>query len=222
MHYLLSFLEGIITFISPCLLPMLPVYISYFAADTESKSKKTAVINSISFVLGFTVVFVALGAFSGILGSLLLVYSRQVYLVSGLLIILFGLSVLGIIKLPLLNIFNKSNGQGKKRGVLSSFVFGLVFSVCWTPCVGAFLGSALILAATSGNAVQGIIMLLLYSLGLGIPFIISALLLDKLKTSFDFIKRHYKVINTISGIVLIILGILIATNIISVFYSWVI
>ncbi len=222
MHYLLSFLEGIITFISPCLLPMLPVYISYFAADTESKNKKTAVINAIAFVSGFTVVFVALGAFSGVLGSLLLVYSRQVYLVSGLLIILFGLSVLGIIKLPVLTIFNKSNGQGKKRGVLSSFVFGLVFSVCWTPCVGAFLGSALILAATSGNAVQGIIMLLLYSLGLGIPFIISALLLDKLKTSFDFIKRHYKVINTISGIVLIILGILIATNIISIFYSWVI
>ncbi len=222
MQYILSFLEGIITFVSPCLLPMLPVYISYFAAGESSNDKKTAIKNSIAFVLGFSVVFIALGAFSATLGSLLLRYSDIVYLVSGIIIILFGLSVLGVIKLPILTIFNKANGGGKKRGVLSSFVFGIIFSVCWTPCVGAFLGSALILAAASGNVWQGVIMLALYSLGLGIPFILSAFLLDRLKSSFDFIKRHHKIINTISGIILIILGILIATNIISIFYSFVI
>ncbi len=210
MDYLITFLEGIIAFISPCMLPLLPIYISYFAGGQEN-SKKT-VKNAIGFVLGFTVVFVLLGAFAGTLGSILVRYSKWINIVAGGIIIVFGLSYMGIIRLSLLS---KSSNLEYKRlepGFLSSALFGIIFSIGWTPCVGAFLGSALMLAATSQEGYKGVLMLLSFSMGLGIPFIISALILDKLKGVFDFIKRNYKIINIISGVLLIILGIAMMTG----------
>lgn len=210
MDYLITFLEGIIAFISPCMLPLLPIYISYFAGGQEN-SKKT-VKNAIGFVLGFTVVFVLLGAFAGTLGSILVRYSKWINIVAGGIIIVFGLSYMGIIRLSFLS---KSSNLEYKRlepGFLSSALFGIIFSIGWTPCVGAFLGSALMLAATSQEGCKGVLMLLSFSMGLGIPFIISALILDKLKGVFDFIKRNYKIINIISGVLLIILGIAMMTG----------
>lgn len=210
MDYLITFLEGIIAFISPCMLPLLPIYISYFAGGQEN-SKKT-VKNAIGFVLGFTVVFVLLGAFAGTLGSILVRYSKWINIVAGGIIIVFGLSYMGIIRLSFLS---KSSNLEYKRlepGFLSSALFGIIFSIGWTPCVGAFLGSALMLAATSQEGYKGVLMLLSFSMGLGIPFIISALILDKLKGVFDFIKRNYKIINIISGVLLIILGIAMMTG----------
>lgn len=209
MQYFIAFLEGIITFVSPCLLPMLPVYLSYFAGGGEKDTKKT-LINSLGFVLGFTVIFMLLGALAGTLGQLLRQYSVAVNLVSGLIVILFGLNFLGVLKL---NIF-KSAGFEKRRqtGFFSSVLFGAVFSIGWTPCVGAFLGSALLLAATRGHVLEGMLMLLVYSLGLGIPFLISAILIEKLKGAFNFIKRHYGIINAVSGGLLVLIGILMATG----------
>lgn len=209
MQYFIAFLEGIITFVSPCLLPMLPVYLSYFAGGGEKDTKKT-LINSLGFVLGFTVIFMLLGALAGTLGQLLRQYSVAVNLVSGLIVILFGLNFLGVLKL---NIF-KSAGLEKRRqtGFFSSVLFGAVFSIGWTPCVGAFLGSALLLAATRGHVLEGMLMLFVYSLGLGIPFLISAILIEKLKGAFNFIKRHYGIINAISGCLLVLIGILMATG----------
>lgn len=210
MDYLITFLEGIIAFISPCMLPLLPIYISYFAGGQEN-SKKT-IKNAIGFILGFTVVFVLLGAFAGTLGSILVRYSKWINIVAGGIIIVFGLSYMGIIRLSLLS---KSSNLEYKRlepRFLSSALFGIIFSIGWTPCVGAFLGSALMLAATSQEGYKGVLMLLSFSMGLGIPFIISALILDKLKGVFDFIKRNYKKINIISGVLLIILGIAMMTG----------
>ena len=209
MQYFIAFLEGIITFVSPCLLPMLPVYLSYFAGGGEKDTKKT-LINSLGFVLGFTVIFMLLGALAGTLGQLLRQYSVAVNLVSGLIVILFGLNFLGVLKL---NIF-KSAGLEKRRqtGFFSSVLFGAVFSIGWTPCVGAFLGSALLLAATRGHVLEGRLMLFVYSLGLGIPFLISAILIEKLKGAFNFIKRHYGIINAVSGCLLVLIGILMATG----------
>ena len=156
MQYLISFLEGIITFISPCLLPMLPIYVSYFAGGGERSTART-LRGALGFVLGCTL-------------------------------------------------------ERRDLGFFSALVFGVVFSVGWTPCVGAFLGSALALASQQGHVLAGMLMLLLYSLGLGLPFILSALLIDKLKTAFDWIKRHYGVINTVCGALLVLIGVLMATG----------
>lgn len=210
MQYFISFLEGIITFISPCLLPMLPVYISYFAGGNTKNTRKT-LLCATGFVFGFTIVFIALGALAGTLGSLLKKYQTAVNIISGVIVILFGLNYSGILKL---NLFrgSKRNFDTDNLNFFSSLLFGIIFSLGWTPCVGAFLGSALMMASQQGKALTGMLMLLAYSLGLGIPFILSAVLIQKLKTTFDFIKRNYAVINTVSGILLILVGIMMATG----------
>ncbi len=219
MDYVLSFLEGIITFISPCLLPMLPIYVSYFAGqDTEGK-KQRALVNALGFVLGFTVVFVALGAFAGTLGRLLIEYRTAVNVVGGIIVILFGLNFLGLIRIPFLNANRQMQINTANMGFFTSALFGVVFSVGWTPCVGAFLGSALMLAAQSGESRRGVLMLLCFSLGLGIPFVACAVLIDRLKAAFDFIKRHYRVINIISGGLLVVVGLLMATGYMGYFLS---
>lgn len=210
MQYIISFLEGIITFISPCLLPMLPIYITYFVGGGQRKWQKT-LVGALGFVSGFTTVFVAMGALAGTIGSFLVKYQMAVNIVSGLIVILFGLNFLGVIKW---NLFrgNMKEVNTDNMNFFSAALFGIVFSIGWTPCVGAFLGSALMLASSQGSVLIGVLMLLCYSLGLGIPFIISALLIEQLKTAFDFIKKHYNIINKISGILLIIMGILMATG----------
>lgn len=210
MQYFISFLEGIITFISPCLLPMLPIYISYFAGSDTKNTKKT-LTGALGFVLGFTLVFISLGALAGTVGSFLKEYQTAVNVISGLIVIVFGLNYLGIFKL---NIFrgSKINFDTHNLNFFSSILFGIIFSIGWTPCVGAFLGSALMMASGQGKALTGMLMLLSYSLGLGIPFILSAVLIQKLKTTFDFIKRNYRIINLISGILLMIVGIMMATG----------
>ena len=210
MQYAIAFLEGIITFISPCLLPMLPIYISYFAGGGERNSRKT-LAGALGFVLGFTMVFVALGALAGTLGSFLAKYQTAVNILTGAAIILFGLNYLGIFRW---NLFQGGKGRmvSSELGFVSAMLFGIIFSVGWTPCVGAFLGSALMLASQQGQVLVGMGMLLAYSLGLGIPFVLSAVLIDKLTSTFDFIKRNYKIINVICGSFLILVGILMATG----------
>lgn len=210
MQYFIAFLEGVVTFISPCLLPMLPVYVSYFAGGTQRKTVKT-LKNALGFVFGFTVLFVLMGALAGTLGGFLIKYKSVVNIITGLVVVFFGLNYLGVFKFNLFKGFNSSVNK-QNLGFFSSFLFGAVFSIGWTPCVGAFLGSALMLASQQGKVLTGIIMLLFYSLGLGIPFVISALLIDKLKNTFNFIKRNYKIINIISGSLLCIVGVLMMTG----------
>ncbi len=210
MQYVISFLEGIITFISPCLLPMLPVYISYFAGGGERTSRRT-LVNALGFVLGFTILFTAMGALAGTLGSFLIKYQTAVNIISGIIVIFFGLSYLGVFRI---NLFRGSrfSMDSDSMSFFSSVIFGVIFSVGWTPCVGAFLGSALMLASQQGHVLTGVIMLLCYSLGLGIPFLISAVLIDKLKSAFTFIKKNYRIINIICGVLLILVGVLMATG----------
>lgn len=209
MQYLISFLEGIITFLSPCLLPMLPIYLSYFAGGGERTLRKT-LTGAFGFVFGFTAVFVAMGALAGTIGSLLKAHQAAVNVISGLVVIFFGLNYLGVFKVNLFHGSSRAAAAG--TGFFSSVLLGIVFSVGWTPCVGAFLGSALMLASQQGHAAEGMAMLLAYSLGLGIPFLLSAVLIDYLKSAFDQIKMHYGVINKLSGGLLILVGILMATG----------
>ena len=210
MQYVISFLEGMITFISPCLLPMLPIYISYFAGGGERTVRKT-LTGAIGFVAGFTVVFVAMGALAGSVGSFLKEHQTAVNVISGFVVIFFGLNFLGVFKL---NLFKGSGRTMKPSGMgfFSALLFGVIFSLGWTPCVGAFLGSALLLASQQGHVAEGMLMLLAYSLGLGIPFVVSAVLIDYLKSAFNWIKRHYGIINKICGGLLILIGILMATG----------
>ena len=205
MEFAITFLEGFISFISPCMLPLLPLYISYFAGGADKKHK--VFLRALSFVLGFTVVFSLLGLFAGTLGAFLREYRTAVNIVGGALIILFGLSYLEVIKLP----FFKGIRNGRTADtVVSAFLFGIVYSVSLTPCIGAFLGSALALAGASGTALRGVLLLVTYSLGLGVPFLISALLIERLNTAFTFIKKNYRVINIVCGSFLILIGILMA------------
>ena len=210
MEYLIVFLEGIITFLSPCLLPMIPVYVSFFMGGGERSAVKT-VRNACGFVLGYSAVFVTLGVFASAVGTLLRRYQTVLNLVTGCIVILLGLNYLGILKW---NLF--SGGVGKADTSEMTFskavLFGIVFAVGWTPCVGTFLGSALMLAGRQGSVGKGTLMLVLYSLGLGIPFIVSALLIDQLKTLFGWVKQHYGLLNRIAGILLVIVGVLMASG----------
>ncbi len=210
MQYAIAFLEGIITFISPCLLPMLPIYVSYFAGGGERSTGKTLKIAA-GFVLGFTLVFTAMGALAGTAGGFLRQYRTAVNLISGLVVILFGLNYLGVLRFHLFR-GSGTSMETRELGFLSAVLFGMIFSLGWTPCVGAFLGSALMLASQQGSALTGTLMLLIYSLGLGVPFLLSAVLIDKLKAAFDWVKRNYRVINAVCGAFLVAVGVLMATG----------
>lgn len=218
MQYLITFLEGIITFVSPCLLPMIPIYISYFAAGKESPGA-TVLKNALGFVCGFTVVFIAMGALASSVGAFFVEHAPAVNAVCGAVVILFGLYFLGYIKI---NLFRgaKNSMAGRTLGFFSSMAFGVVFSVGWTPCVGAFLGSALMLASTQGSVGTGIAMLLCYSAGLGIPFVLAAVLIDKLKGAFNAIKRHYGTVNAVCGWFLVAVGVLMATGVLGKFLTF--
>ena len=215
MQYIITFLEGIISFISPCMLPLLPLYISYFAGKADKKQH--ILIRAGAFVLGFTIIFTALGLFAGTLSTFLIHYQQIIHIVCGIIVILFGLSYLEIIHIPFFKGMQKAR---EITSVFSSFVFGMIYSVSLTPCVGAFLGSALMLASTSGGALKGALLLLTYSLGLGIPFLISAILIDRLNSVFTFIKKHYNIVNLASGIFLILIGIAMILGFMNQIMAW--
>ena len=170
-RFAVTFVEGIISFISPCMLPMLPIYVSYFAGGADKKHK--VFLRALCFVAGFTVVFSLLGLFAGTVGKFLSEYRTAVDVVCGVIVIFFGLSYLGVIKLPF---FKGMDGAREAGSMISAFLFGMIYSVSLTPCVGAFLGSALAMAANSSSSATGTLLLVTYSLGLGVPFVISAVL----------------------------------------------
>ncbi len=221
MEYILSFLEGIITFISPCILPMFPIYLSYFAGNTvedditddsdgssKEKSKNSRNIrNVLGFTLGFTLVFTALGTFAGSAGRFLKDHSTAINIIAGIIVILFGLHFTGLLRIKFLDRSRSIEYKKSKLGFFSSLLFGIVFSLGWTPCVGVFLGSALMLAATQGSVLKGTLMLFVYSLGLALPFLLSAIFIERLKSTFAFIRKNYKVINLVAGVLLIVVGI---------------
>ena len=229
MDYLILFLEGIITFVSPCILPMIPIYITYFMGDQDAANQESgltlrnpALKNSIGFVLGFTTVFVLLGAAAGSIGRFVFTHGQIFNIITGVVMVLFGLNYIDVINIKFLKRTHKIDYRAGSFKFSKSVLFGMVFSIGWSPCVGAFLGSALMIAANSQTMLKGSLMLFVYSLGLGVPFILSSLLINSLKSTFDFIKRNYRIINNISGIFLILVGIMMMTGIFTkliVFFS---
>jgi cytochrome c-type biogenesis protein len=216
--YFLTFLEGFLTFISPCILPMLPIYFLYLAGQSGkaeislASNKHRLFINSIGFVIGFTIVFTVLGATVTSLGHFLSNHRVILEKISGFAMILFGLNFTGIIKLRLLNLENRFDFKFKKLRFLTSIVFGIVFGLGWTPCLGAFLGSALAIASNSKTILEGILLLLFFSIGLGIPFIITSVIFEKISDAFRQIQKYSRVISIVSGVLLIVAGILVFTG----------
>jgi len=207
MAYLLTFLEGILAFLSPCVLPLLPIYVSYFAAGEADGRRMRR--NALGFALGLVLVFVAMGAIVSLIG--IHIPPRPLEIVAGSLLILFGLHYVGVFRIPALSRNHGTALSAERLRSLSfpwAVIFGAVFALCWTPCVGPLLGAALMKAALAGTVIEGIVLLFLFALGLGLPFLFSALLIDQLKGAFAAIKRHYATINRICGILLIAMGLL--------------
>lgn len=202
MEYVFTFLEGIASFISPCLLPMLPIYISYFIGEKENNYK-----NAVGFVLGFTIVFVILSIFASTLGIIISKYVKYIKIIFGIVIIILGLNYMELLNLKFLNRSQEIKMNLKNLNFVKTMLFGILFSISWTPCIGTFLSSALLIVAEGQNLIKGIVLMLLYSIGLGIPFIVSVFLMEKLKNVFYFIKKNYGIIKKMSGIVLILMGI---------------
>ena len=206
MEYLFTFLEGIASFISPCLLPMLPIYISYFIGEEEKNSSKK-IINALGFVIGFTLVFLILSIFASSLGMIISENIRYIKIIFGIIIIFLGLNYMEAINIKFLNKTKVIDADKKNLNFLKAILFGAIFSISWTPCIGTFLSSALLLVAKHQDMLKGILLMLVYSIGLGIPFVVSVALIEKLKQVFNVIKKNYNIIKKVSGAILIVIGI---------------
>ena len=221
----LVFLEGFLAFVSPCILPMLPVYFLYLsgesAAEIDTASTESAepaakrkarprrlVINTLFFILGFTIVFLMLGATSTVIGQALVSHRAILEKVSGAVIILLGIHMTGLVKITFLNQDHRLNFGKRTAGILSSLLLGIVFSLGWSPCLGPFLGSALLLSGQSSTLWEGMALLLIFSLGLGIPFLLASVLFEELTSVFQWFKMHMKAVKIVSGSLLVILGVL--------------
>lgn len=216
MFAFILFLEGILTFISPCILPLMPVYLSYFLrVDTEDKTQHLSLKKMLAFILGFSSIFVLMGILAGSLTQYLTMYQSIIQLIAGIFIILAGINLLGLYRLPYFSLqkyLPQVNINSHKAKFLPLFLFGAIFALGWSPCMSIFLGTALLIASQSQSMLLGGGLLLIYSLGIALPFLITTYFLESLKDSIQWIKKHYNTINIISGILLIIVGILMATG----------
>ncbi|MGC9356287.1 MAG: cytochrome c biogenesis CcdA family protein [Anaerolineae bacterium] len=215
----LAFLAGLASFLAPCVLPLVPAYLGYMSGyaitkpDTgrTNKERLYIVTHAVSFVLGFTIVFVILGTVAGSLGAL--IRGPLLRYVGGVLIIFFGLALVGLLRVPFLYQEAKLEWRGKREwGFLSSFLIGMVFAAGWTPCVGPALTSILLLSAQDSTAAQGAFLLTAYSAGVGLPFILAALLVDQLSQVLNRIGRYLPIIQKVTGVLLIIVGIIVLTD----------
>ena len=213
-EYLIAFGAGLISFLSPCVLPLIPGYISYISGQSLQEilnKKKINFFPLILFCLGFSTVFVLLGASASFLGQTLLQNSELLRILAGIVIIIFSLQLIGIINIPYLN-FEKRFDAKESRNILFPYVIGVAFGFGWTPCIGPILGSILALAATEVSINKGILLLFFYSLGLAIPFILSGYLIQRFLIFSKNFKKNINLVSKIGGIILLITGILILTN----------
>ena len=223
----LTLLEGFSSFLTPCVLPLLPVYLIYLAGDSAGSEGRAVIrkrfINTLGFVLGFTLLFMLLGALAGLLGRFLQRYQSWLRIGGGLVLILFGLQMLGVFRIGFLSQEKRMEVQTKDLHFFSSMLFGAAFSVGWSPCMGPFLGAALLKASTSGSVLEGMGLLFVYSVGLGIPFIVLSLLYEKLRGVLNFFKRHMQVIQRIAGGLLILVGLAMVFNLMGYYmrlFNW--
>lgn len=211
-----AFLAGLLSFLSPCVLPLIPAYLSFLTGLTtvelgdDQRDMATVLVPALMFVLGFSIVFVGLGATASVLGQFLTQYRALAEKLAGVVVIAFGVLMLGIIKVPWLYGEARADmSKARSFGRGAALVMGMAFAAGWTPCVGPILGSILAIASTTGSAIQGALLLLVYSAGLGVPFVLVALLFGRAKPVLSWLNRHSLIINRVAGLILIAVGILI-------------
>ena len=210
----IALIAGLLSFLSPCVLPLIPGYISYISGNSLNElieKKNTNLTPIILFSLGFSIVFIIFGAASTYLGKILLQNSHELRIAAGILIIIFSLHIIGIINLKFLN-YEKRIQTKSNTNFYSPILIGMAFAFGWTPCIGPILGSILALAATEDSINKGILLLFFYSFGLAIPFILSGYLIQKFLIFSKNFKRNIKLVSRLGGIILLITGILILTN----------
>jgi cytochrome c-type biogenesis protein len=220
----MAFAAGVLAFFSPCIFPLIPAYISYLTgmsfneiSGSLSKEKKktlrrVTVLQSLGFIFGFSVVFVVLGTSATLLGQLLLEYQLAMKRAGGVMVLFFALVIMGVVKLPFLQRERKLSYKKRGISVAGSMLVGATFAAAWTPCVGPILGSILIYASSTASVKTGVLLLIAFSLGLGVPFFLSALIINSFLAYFKKIERYMKWIKIVSGIVLIFFGIVLLTG----------
>ena len=213
LEYLIAFGAGLISFLSPCVLPLIPGYISYISGTTYNELLETKIKISplVFFTIGFSIVFILFGAAATFIGQLFLSYSNELRIIAGIIIIIFSLQILGFLNLKILN-YEKRFDVKNKNNFFGPLLLGMAFGFGWTPCIGPILGSILVLATTEESLMRGIILLSFYSLGLAIPFILSGLLIQNFIGVSTKLKTKMKLIINISGYLLLVTGVLILTN----------
>ncbi len=221
-----AFGAGLVSFLSPCVLPLVPGYLSFVAGVSMDELKagadtrKRVIINTLAFVLGFSLVFIALGASATAIGAFLLAKQRVIAQIAGALVIVFGLHTMGVLRIPFLYREKRAQITNKPAGLAGAFLVGLAFAFGWTPCIGPILASILSLAAAEETLGAGIGLLAVYSLGLGIPFLLTALAFNRFITVFDQVKKHMRAVEIVSGLLLVGVGVLLMTDGLTMLASW--
>lgn len=226
---LLAFFAGFASFISPCVLPIVPGYLSFISGVSfeemtspaaRSEVRRRIFLNSLLFVVGFSIVFIALGASATFVGQLLREHLRVITIVAGAVIIVFGLHMTGLFRIPFLNYEKRFHAKGKPLGMLGALLVGLAFAFGWTPCIGPILASILAVASQQESIAKGVLLLGVYSAGLGIPFLLAGVSITVFYGPFNRLKRHLPKIEMASGILLVVVGILIMTNTLTIISAY--
>jgi cytochrome c-type biogenesis protein len=216
-----SFINGLFSFASPCILPLVPSYVSYITGisyddlvnpASRAKNMRTTLLHSLLFVLGFSLIFVLLGATASLAGRVLSEHLDTIRIIGGVFIILMGVFVMDVVKIPFLQQDTRLHLKTRPAGYLGTLIVGIVFGAGWTPCTGPFLGSVLTMAMETNTVGKGMVLLTFYSLGLGIPFVLSAIAISAFLSTFSKLRQYLKVVKIVSGVVLIIMGVLLITN----------
>lgn len=209
---IIALLAGIASFVSPCVLPLVPAYVSYITGSTVQKGRLFTLVRAIGFVIGFSIIFILMGASASYLGQLFARYQFIFTKISGILIIIFGLQMVGVLKLDLLYKEVRFKGPKQATNWFSSILMGMAFAAGWTPCVGTVLASILLYAGSSTTVATGVLLLTVYSLGLGIPFILTAVFINKFTSLSNKINKYLPLISKVSGVVMIMFGVLLYLN----------
>jgi cytochrome c-type biogenesis protein len=218
---LYSLVMGLISFASPCILPLIPSYVSYITGisydelvsrESRRKNINITLFHSLAFVAGFSLIFVLLGATASLAGTILSRHLDTIRIAGGILIIIMGVFVMDVINIPFLQREAKLHLKTRPAGYIGTFIIGMIFGAGWTPCTGPFLGSVLTLAMTTETLGRGMTLLAFYSIGLGVPFVLSAIAISVFLSSFEKLKKHFKAIKIASGVILIVMGLLLVTD----------
>src|ERR671910_468365 len=221
VNVFVAFAAGIFSFLSPCVLPLIPSYLSFISGvsledmrhdQTFKRLRARVILNSIAFIAGFSLVFISLGVSASFLGSLFFGYRDSIRIVGGLFILLVGLYLIGLLRVPALERYLQFNLKDKPAGYLGSVLVGITFAVAWTPCVGPILGAILAMAGTSGEIGRGILLLSTYAAGLALPFFLSALAVNSFFQFSQAFRRYIKAVHVMGGVLLISVGILLLTD----------